>query len=56
MNGQLSEERESLWIHALVTLGRVEEALQRAGAFRERFPDSLLQPSVDASLQGAERP
>ncbi|MBX7101953.1 MAG: hypothetical protein K1X89_29825, partial [Myxococcaceae bacterium] len=48
--GRLVEEREALFVQALVRAGRKEAAEQRASAFRARFPDSLLMPAVDAAL------
>jgi len=48
--GALSEEREALAVNALVGLGRYREALQRGEAFRSRYPNSLLMPSVEAAL------
>jgi hypothetical protein len=48
--GMLSEEREALAVNALVSLGRYREALQRGEAFRSRYPNSLLAPSVEAAL------
>lgn len=48
--GHLIEERESVAIRALVLLGRQSEALTRAKAFREQFPESLLLDVVDAAI------
>lgn len=48
--GRLSEERESLWIQALVNTGQASAARARAAQFRQRFPQSLLLPVVDAAL------
>jgi hypothetical protein len=48
--GALSEEREALAVNALVSLGRYREAVQRGEAFRSRYPNSLLMPSVEAAL------
>ncbi|MBX7114927.1 MAG: hypothetical protein K1X64_11425 [Myxococcaceae bacterium] len=48
--GQLVEERESLWVQALVNAGEKAQALKKAEAFRQRFPDSMLLPAVDAAL------
>jgi hypothetical protein len=45
-SGQLAEEREALWVSALVAAGRKPEAKARAAAFSLRFPQSLLGPSV----------
>lgn len=49
--GQLSEERESLAIRALLGLGRRDEALTRAGQFRARYPDGLLLDVVEKALE-----
>ncbi len=48
--GRLEEEREVLFIQALVQAGKRDEAQARAQAFRARFPDSLMLPAVDAAL------
>jgi hypothetical protein len=52
-NGQLSEERESLAIRALLHLGRREEARARAAEFRARYPDGLLLDVVEKALEEA---
>lgn len=49
-SGQLAEDRESLAVEALVTLGRGEEARRRAEAFRRRWPDGVYRARVDAAL------
>jgi hypothetical protein len=49
--GRLAEERESLWVEALVEAGRYPEARQRAARFHARFPSSLLGAAVDAALR-----
>jgi hypothetical protein len=46
-DGLLAEEREALRVGALAGLGREEEARRAAGAFRTRFPQSVLVPAVD---------
>lgn len=51
-NGALSEEREALWVQALVTAGRNMEARTRADRFRKSYPSSMLLPAVDAAVQG----
>lgn len=48
--GQLSEERESIAVHALVAAGRVDEARARADRFRARFPQSIFLPAIDAAV------
>jgi outer membrane protein assembly factor BamD (BamD/ComL family) len=49
-DGRLGEEREVLFIQALVQAGRKDEAARHAEAFRQKFPDSLMLPAVDAVL------
>lgn len=49
--GRLVEERESLTIQALAASGRMDEAQRRAERFRERSPNSMLLPAVDAVLE-----
>ena len=49
--GQLSEERESLRIQAWVQSGRFKEARAAAEAFRRSFPESMLLPLVEETLQ-----
>lgn len=48
--GQLAQECESLHIQLLVETGRVGEARERAQAFRARFPNGLLVPSVARAI------
>lgn len=50
--GQLAEEREVLWIRALVAAGRTADAKTRAASFQKRFPHSLLTGSVLESIRG----
>ena len=50
-HGQLAEERESLWIQALVGTGAYASARTRAEAFRARFPRSIFLPVVDHVLR-----
>jgi hypothetical protein len=45
-SGQLVQETESLHIQALVEMGRISEARERAERFRVRFPNGILLPSV----------
>ena len=45
--GQLTEEREALWIRILVAVERDGDATARIASFRRRFPDSLFAPVVD---------
>lgn len=48
--GRLDEERESLWVQALVMKGAPAEAAAKAAQFHQTFPRSLLGPTVDAAL------
>ncbi|MBK6812811.1 MAG: hypothetical protein IPG81_28815 [Sandaracinaceae bacterium] len=52
-SGRLAAEREALAIRALLRLGRVDAARQRAEAFDARWPESLLRGSFAASLARA---
>lgn len=56
-HGRLVEERESLFVQALVQAGRGADARERAARFRRRFPESLLLPAVEAAVAagGAHR-
>jgi hypothetical protein len=47
---RLAEERESLWVQALVMGGQNDEARKRAARFRQTFPDSMLLPAVEAAV------
>lgn len=51
--GRLAAEREALAIRALLRLGRVASAQQRAAAFDARWPGSLLRGSFAAALERA---
>ncbi len=46
-NGQLAEEREVVWIHALRAVGQNAEAEGKVAAFRRAFPRSVLLPALD---------
>jgi hypothetical protein len=48
--GQLEEEREALWIQALVAAGDGAQARARADRFRRRFPGSIQHDVVAAAL------
>jgi hypothetical protein len=48
--GRLDEERESLWVQALVMQGALREATAKAQQFHQQFPQSLLGPTVDAAI------
>jgi len=52
--GQLSEEREAMWVNVLVLLDRKDEAKARGEAFQTRFPNSLMGASVRAALRAAD--
>jgi hypothetical protein len=47
----LTEEREALAVKALLLAGRDDEARQRAARFRERYPQSLFLPALEAKLR-----
>ncbi len=49
--GQLSEEREALWVQCLVISGDHEQARIRGERFRARYPNSLFLPAVEAALK-----
>ncbi|HEY3450916.1 MAG TPA: hypothetical protein VGK67_31460 [Myxococcales bacterium] len=49
--GQLAEEREALWVQALVTAGRNAEARAKGKQFTVRHPKSMLLPAVQATLE-----
>jgi hypothetical protein len=52
--GVLVQERETMAIRALLAQGRAEAAEARAKQFRDRFPDSLLWPTIERALQAAK--
>jgi len=49
--GRLAEERESLWVQALLRQGRFADARTRAANFERDFPNSLLLPAVQAAMK-----
>lgn len=51
--GKLREEREALRVKALAGLGRTDEAQRAAERFRERFPNSVLSPRIEATARPA---
>jgi hypothetical protein len=53
-SGVLVQERETMAIRALLAQGRAEAAAARAEQFRDRFPDSLLWPTIVRALQTAK--
>jgi hypothetical protein len=46
----LGEERDAMWVEALVRVGRYDEARGRADAFRRRWPGSLFLSTVDSAV------
>ncbi len=46
----LGEERDAMWIQALVKAGSYDEARTRAAAFRKHSPDSLFSSVVDSAI------
>lgn len=46
--GRLGEEREVIWIRALLARGEVEPARDRARRFVAAHPDSLFRPAIEA--------
>jgi hypothetical protein len=52
-DGVLREEREALRVRALAGLGKTGEAERAAAQFRERFPRSVLSPSIEESVKQA---
>jgi len=48
--GALCEERDALWIQALVASGRRDEARVKAAEFRQLAPQSLFLPAVEAAM------
>lgn len=48
--GRLGEEREALWIRALVASGRIDDARARAARFKRSFPRSLQLPAFEETL------
>lgn len=51
-NGQLAQQRERLFVEALVATGDLEGARRRAAALRRRHPNSLLSPTIERVLEG----
>ncbi len=50
-HGQLAEERESLFVQALVAKGDFARARERAAHFHRHYPHSLFAPVVDQALR-----
>jgi hypothetical protein len=53
-HGQLEEEREALWVQALVASGKTDSARAHAAEFRRRFPRSIQLPVVEAAIASIE--
>lgn len=51
--GQLSEEREAMWVNVLALVGRADDARAKGEAFARRFPNSLMGSSVQAAMRAA---
>jgi hypothetical protein len=49
--GQLTEERDSLWVSALVASGDHAQAREHAARFHRQHPHSLFAPVVDQALR-----
>jgi hypothetical protein len=47
----LGEERDAMWIEALVKAGRYDEARARAATFRRRSPHSIFSSMVESALE-----
>ncbi|MFO0630572.1 MAG: hypothetical protein U0325_33780 [Polyangiales bacterium] len=54
--GALVEERERLWIDALLRAGQRAEASARAARFLERFPESVHRARVSSAITPAGAP
>lgn len=53
-DGQLAEEREAMRVQVLVGQRRFDEARAAATRFREQFPRSLLQQSVNSAIAAVQ--
>jgi hypothetical protein len=49
--GELCEERDSLWVRALVATGDYAQAREQAARFRRHYPHSLFAPVVEQAMQ-----
>lgn len=49
--GQLAEERDSLWVAALVAQGDHAQARAQAARFQGRYPHSLFGPMVEQAIR-----
>jgi len=50
-DGQLAEERDGLWVSALVARGDYAQAREHAARFHRQYPHSLFAPVVEQSLK-----
>jgi hypothetical protein len=48
--GRLTEEREGLWIQALLLSGQRDQARQRLASFRRMAPHSMMLPALETAL------
>lgn len=55
-NSALIEEREALYVQALLGLGRAEEADRALTNFRSRFPHSLFGPALERARASHQAP
>lgn len=53
--GLLAEEREALWVRALVLGGRDDQAIERAARFRVRYPGSIHRSAVETVMKHLEQ-
>lgn len=53
-SGQLAQQRERLWVQALVETGDVAQARSRARAFRRQHPRGALSAPLERALEGDE--
>lgn len=49
--GQLAEERDGLWVSALVATGEYAQAREQAARFRRHYPHSLFAPVVEQAIR-----
>jgi hypothetical protein len=49
--GELAEERDSLWVSALVARGEPAQAREHAARFHRQYPHSLFATMVDQAIQ-----
>jgi hypothetical protein len=52
----LAQERDVITVHALVELGRLDEARRRAGELRRRYPDSAHRKRVERLVERYAEP